>query len=132
MARTARVVLSGYVFDATCDHPGCEAVIDRGLSYACGGMHGVYDKEHGIECCEMYFCGEHMTGCHPYANNDDIMIFVCEECCKRIEELRCWLCRSCGEEQPSDLTECASCGADFESDYDDEDSEEYNDDEDLD
>lgn len=30
----------GYAWEATCDHPGCEKQIDRGLAYACGGMHG--------------------------------------------------------------------------------------------
>ena len=45
----------GYVFEATCDHPGCNAEIDRGLSFACGGMHG--ELELG---CEGYFCPKHM------------------------------------------------------------------------
>jgi hypothetical protein len=30
----------GYAWEATCDRPGCNAKIDRGLAYACGGMHG--------------------------------------------------------------------------------------------
>ena len=46
----------GYCHEATCDHPGCEAKIDRGLSYACGGMHG-----EGERSCEGYFCGEHLV-----------------------------------------------------------------------
>lgn len=46
----------GYVFEATCDHPGCTAEIDRGLSYACGGMHGQNDGD-----CEGYFCGKHLA-----------------------------------------------------------------------
>ncbi len=46
----------GYVFEATCDHPGCKAEIHRGLAYACGGMHG--EDERG---CEKYFCEEHLT-----------------------------------------------------------------------
>ncbi len=48
----------GYAHSARCDHPGCKAKIDRGLSYACGGMHGTSDG------CEDYFCGDHMT--HAY------------------------------------------------------------------
>lgn len=44
----------GYAHIATCDHPGCIAIIDRGLSYACGGMHG--DDE---VSCEGYFCAVH-------------------------------------------------------------------------
>ena len=43
----------GYGQEATCDHPECEAEIDRGLAYACGGMHGNDDG------CEGYFCGDH-------------------------------------------------------------------------
>jgi hypothetical protein len=45
----------GYVFEATCDFGGCLARIDRGLSYACGGMHG--DDE---TSCELYFCPKHI------------------------------------------------------------------------
>jgi len=45
----------GYAHEATCDHPGCNAKIDRGLSFACGGMHG--DLELG---CEEYCCSFHM------------------------------------------------------------------------
>lgn len=45
----------GYVFPATCDHPGCKEEIHRGLSYACEGMHG--QNEGG---CEGYFCGKHL------------------------------------------------------------------------
>lgn len=45
----------GYSHTATCDEPGCEVVIDRGLSYACGGMHGEFD-----EYCEGYFCSKHL------------------------------------------------------------------------
>lgn len=45
----------GYAHAATCDHPGCYAKIDRGLSYACGGRHGQNEFD-----CEKYFCGKHM------------------------------------------------------------------------
>jgi hypothetical protein len=44
----------GYGVPATCDQPGCGAVIDRGLGYVCGG--DVYGGEHG---CGLYFCEEH-------------------------------------------------------------------------
>lgn len=47
----------GYAHAATCDGPGCAAVIDRGLSYACGGMHG----EDPNGACEGYFCPKHLT-----------------------------------------------------------------------
>jgi len=44
----------GYCHIGICDHPGCNEKIDRGLAYACGGMHG--DQEG----CEGYFCYEHL------------------------------------------------------------------------
>lgn len=44
----------GYVFEAICDEPGCDEQIDRGLSYACGDMHG--EDEYS---CEKYFCEKH-------------------------------------------------------------------------
>jgi hypothetical protein len=45
----------GYGVPATCDHPGCGAEIDRGLSYVCGGQP--YGGEHG---CGLYFCAAHL------------------------------------------------------------------------
>lgn len=48
----------GYVHEATCDFPCCEAKIDRGLAYACGGMHGEN------EGCEGYFCPAHLGHVH--------------------------------------------------------------------
>jgi hypothetical protein len=45
----------GYAVPAACDHPGCGAAIDRGLSFVCGG--GPYGGEHG---CGLYFCGVHL------------------------------------------------------------------------
>jgi len=45
----------GYVHVAVCDHPGCYMPIDRGLSYACGGMHGFNEHD-----CDKYFCSEHL------------------------------------------------------------------------
>lgn len=50
----------GYGIMATCDKRGCDAVIDRGLGYLCGKMHR--DDESG---CNMYFCGDHLTGVGP-------------------------------------------------------------------
>lgn len=66
----------GYAHPATCDHPGCGAKIDRGLSYACGGMHG--DDEIS---CERYFCEEHRQG-WVLADRDGrkVTMGVCAEC----------------------------------------------------
>lgn len=47
----------GYGVPAYCDHPQCEAVIDRGLSYVCGGEP--YGGEKG---CGLYFCSAHGGG----------------------------------------------------------------------
>jgi hypothetical protein len=44
----------GYAHEATCDEPGCTESIDRGLAYACGGMHGE------MPGCEDYFCPKHL------------------------------------------------------------------------
>ena len=45
----------GYAVEATCDQEGCGALIDRGLSYVCGSMHG--GGNHG---CGRYFCTKHL------------------------------------------------------------------------
>lgn len=64
----------GYLFEAICDHPGCEEKINRGLSYACGGMHGQNERD-----CENYFCGKHL-----YSVEDPNEILhqpqLCEKC----------------------------------------------------
>lgn len=64
----------GYAFVGTCDAPNCEAVIHRGLAYACGGMHGDGD---GFSC-EKYFCDAHRKGSAPDA--DGRMRQVCQLC----------------------------------------------------
>lgn len=45
----------GYAVPAICDHPGCNAEIDRGLSYVCG------NAPYGGDCCGLYFCGTHLN-----------------------------------------------------------------------
>lgn len=52
----------GYAHEALCDFEGCDKQIDRGLAYACGGMHGEDNPE---GACEGYFCYEHLEshGC---------------------------------------------------------------------
>jgi hypothetical protein len=62
----------GYHFSAKCDHEGCDATIDRGLSYACGGMHG--DGEYS---CEKYFCDEHLSS---YETPENDIISICSSC----------------------------------------------------
>lgn len=62
----------GYAFAATCDHPGCNKEIDRGLSYACGPMHGS-----GAYYCELYFCEEHQISVEL---KDGTCVSVCLSC----------------------------------------------------
>lgn len=55
----------GYGIPATCDHPGCNKEIDRGLAYCCGGMHGgqgYFDEDLQTWFgCGRYFCSEHLS-----------------------------------------------------------------------
>lgn len=48
----------GYAVEATCDEPGCEACIDRGLGYCCGDLARVYGDD--VPGCGRYFCGDHL------------------------------------------------------------------------
>jgi hypothetical protein len=45
----------GYGVPSHCDYPGCEAEIDRGLAYVCGGEP--YGGDRG---CGLFFCGKHL------------------------------------------------------------------------
>lgn len=45
----------GYGVEATCDEPGCDAAIDRGLGYLCGSMHD------DSETCARYYCAAHQV-----------------------------------------------------------------------
>jgi hypothetical protein len=62
----------GYAVTGVCDCPGCATTIDRGLSYACGGMHGVNDLG-----CEEYFCETHLD--YTVEENDEFTR-VCTSC----------------------------------------------------
>ena len=59
----------GYGVPAYCDDPRCRRVIDRGLSYVCGGEP--YGGDHG---CGLYFCSRHLH----YADEHNYQ--VCERC----------------------------------------------------
>jgi hypothetical protein len=68
----------GYLHRGKCDHPGCKTKIDRGLSYACGGMHGT-----GEGGCEGYFCYEHLYHVedpHGWIGRQKGFAVVCEAC----------------------------------------------------
>ena len=64
----------GYAFGGTCDFPGCTKEINRGLSYACGGMHG--EDEYS---CEKYFCSDHLKIFEKPDGSGDC-ISICPEC----------------------------------------------------
>lgn len=68
----------GYAHPATCDHDGCDKPIDRGLAYACGGMHGEEDYS-----CEGYFCSEHLVFAEL---PDGGCKFLCPPCAARVPE----------------------------------------------
>lgn len=59
----------GYGVPAYCDHPKCNRVIDRGLSYLCGGTNWT-GSESG---CGLYFCPDHLSS---YSENKS-------QCCPR-------------------------------------------------
>ena len=72
----------GYGVEATCDDGGCEAKIDRGVSYVCGGEH-----DGGEKGCGRYFCGDHLSyglvgrGIYqPYGAQ------LCDECAASYDE----------------------------------------------
>ena len=69
----------GYAHEAICDHPRCNTEIDRGLAYACGGMHG----ENGFDCAK-YFCDEHLYWVD--ADNKDILSGRLCASCKKLYE----------------------------------------------
>lgn len=69
----------GYGVPATCDHPGCDKEIDRGLSYICGSDIG--GGEHG---CGLFFCADHLTYTGRRDSNREISHpQLCERCAKR-------------------------------------------------
>ena len=71
----------GYAHEGTCDEPGCTVAIDRGLSYACGGMHG----EDEISC-EGYFCSEHLYLDVTEDESGEVLPQLCMACIDLLEE----------------------------------------------
>ncbi len=77
----------GHTVPATCDHPGCEEKIDRGLAYACGGQ-----PFEGEYYCDGYFCMKHLSTPSLHDRDYESMealykrvIAVCAACAKEIE-----------------------------------------------
>ena len=72
----------GYNHAATCDHKGCKAKIDRGLSYACGGMHGA-GGNYSDAACEGYFCSKHIICVEDKEGN---CFSVCQSCYEEFKD----------------------------------------------
>lgn len=87
----------GYSHLAICDHPGCSAQIDRGLAYACGGMHGTdilggdgrIDWSGDFGSCEGYFCERHLRGADMEHEDgkETYSPSFCVACASRVERL---------------------------------------------
>lgn len=75
----------GYSVEAVCDHPECKTIIDRGLSYVCGNMHG--------DNCGGYFCADHL---HRTGNPESSK--ACAACLKELQRT----CEECGEDEAED------------------------------
>lgn len=54
----------GYGVPSICDHPGCKAKIDRGLSYVCGT-----EPKGGEHGCGLYFCTDHLRTAGDHRDN---------------------------------------------------------------
>lgn len=74
----------GYGVPATCEYPTCRRVIDRGMSYACGGEPF---SELG---CDRYFCEKHKEytcwkrdGTDEKCDHEDDCKCECVEVCER-------------------------------------------------
>lgn len=73
----------GYGVPALCDHPACNARIDRGLAYVCGG--NPYGEEHG---CGLFFCYDHLGFYGRRDSNGEISHpQLCEQCGKKRKRL---------------------------------------------
>ena len=69
----------GYGVPANCDHPGCKAKINRGLSHVCGG-----EPYGGDEGCGLYFCSDHLY--LPLVPDLPLYPQLCERCSNDDEE----------------------------------------------
>ena len=76
--------LIGYYHSGTCDHPGCEKEISRGVDAACGGMHGT--DEGG---CEQYFCDKHLEMVPDY-DQELRAAQLCESCAAEWNKTHEW------------------------------------------
>ncbi|MFG3488539.1 hypothetical protein [Streptomyces sp. NPDC047972] len=73
--RNGETIDAGYGIDTTCEEPGCDADIDRGLAHLCGKHPG--GDEHG---CGGYYCAKHLY-MGPSGETGDL----CRRCSERAE-----------------------------------------------
>lgn len=73
----------GYAHADVCDHPDCKEKIHRGLSFACGDMHGKSDVS-----CEKYFCSTHKGN---YVWHDGEYKHVCDSCTNELIDSGHWM-----------------------------------------
>ena len=76
----------GYGVPAKCDHPGCNADIDRGLSHVCKNEHPFGQSPEGDDDgCGLYFCEAHLSsgacercvlGAEPFEPTKDVPEWV--------------------------------------------------------
>lgn len=90
----------GYGVPAVCDHPNCEAKIDRGLGYVCGAEP--YGGEIG---CGLFFCGTHLLHGEPIdpdANDESYDAADAEAWAHRLDEVLgyCFCERCLAAEEP--------------------------------
>lgn len=94
----------GYGVEATCDHPGCNVVIDRGIAYCCGGDEGPGNAGMDDEpYCGGYFCASHLFFI-PSLGKFDAGLMVCLACLDRAE---CPTCRGRGHDGEGEY--CETC-----------------------
>lgn len=78
----------GYTVDAECDHPGCSTIIDRGLAYACGGMHNHETlPSSDFSACDLYFCEDHRVW-RALPGTGGASVTVCGKCAGALDEQR--------------------------------------------
>lgn len=66
----------GYAVEATCDHPGCAARIDRGYDYLCGGPDRIQSGDG--PGCGGYFCEAHRSSVGETKGGD--CMSLCDAC----------------------------------------------------
>ena len=85
---------------AVCDHPGCDADIDRGFAYVCDDVvgHGV---THG---CGGYFCPQHLYLAATVPADPGFCKQLCTGCAEKHDRGECEECAEMPAPGPDDPT----------------------------